>query len=75
MRADAAHARERFTLAYAIINQDAPAVWLYEPKTVIGIHRRIRTGWMRPDAWWADLADWYIPPVERLLRDRLPLAR
>jgi peptide/nickel transport system substrate-binding protein len=72
---DAEHARERFTLAYATINQDAPAVWLYEPRTVIGLHRRIRTGWMRPDAWWSDLGDWHIPPVERLLRDRLRLAR
>jgi len=72
---DPEHARERFTLAYATINQDAPAVWLYEPRTVIGLHRRIRTGWMRPDAWWADLGDWHIPPAERLLRDRLRLAR
>lgn len=71
LRADAAHARERFTLAYVTINEDAPAVWLYEPMSVIGIHRRIRTGWMRPDAWWADLGTWYIPPSERLPRDRL----
>jgi peptide/nickel transport system substrate-binding protein len=75
IRADPAHARERFTLAYMTINQDAPAVWLYEPRTVIGLLRRIRTSWMRPDAWWADLGNWYIPPMERLLRDRLPLAR
>lgn len=72
---DPEHAREKFTLAYATINQDAPAVWLYEPRTVIGLHRRIRTGWMRPDAWWTDLGDWHIPPAERLLRDRLRLAR
>jgi len=75
LQADSAHAREKFTLAYATINEDAAAVWLYEPRTVIGLHRRLRTGWMRPDAWWADLGDWYIPPAERLLRDRLPLAR
>jgi peptide/nickel transport system substrate-binding protein len=74
LRADAAHARERFTLAYTTINQDAPAVWLYEPRTVIGLHRRLRPAAMRPDAWWVDLADWYIPPSERLLRDRLTLA-
>ena len=73
--AEPEHARERFTVAYATINQDAPAVWLYEPRTVIGLHRRLRTGWMRPDAWWADLGDWHIPPAERLLRDRLRLAR
>src|SRR6202022_4524811 len=72
---DPEHARDRFTLAYATINQDAPAVWLYEPRTVIGLHRRLRTGGMRPDAWWADLGDWHIPPAERLLRDRLRLAR
>ncbi len=75
LRADSAHARERFTGAYVTINEDAPAVWLYEPRTIIGLHRRIRTGWMRPDAWWADLGDWYIPPLERILRDRLPLGR
>jgi len=75
LRADSAHARDRFTVAYVTINQDAPAVWLYEPRTIIGLHRRIRTGWMRPDAWWADLGDWYIPPLERILRDRLPLPR
>jgi peptide/nickel transport system substrate-binding protein len=73
--ADTTRARERFTKAYAVINDDAPAVWLYEPRKIIGIHRRIRTARMRPDAWWFDLADWYIPPAERLLRDRIPLGR
>lgn len=72
---DAEHAREKFTLAYGTINQDAPAIWLYEPRSAIGIHRRIRTGWMRPDAWWADLGDWHIPAQDRLMRDRLRLAR
>jgi peptide/nickel transport system substrate-binding protein len=73
--ADTAHARERFTMAFAVINDDAPAVWLYEPRKIIGIHRRIRTARMRPDAWWFDLADWYVPPAERLPRDRIPLMR
>jgi hypothetical protein len=69
------NARERFTAAYAVINDDAPAVWLYEPRKIIGIHKRIRTSGMRPDAWWADLAEWSIPPSERILRDRLPIRR
>jgi peptide/nickel transport system substrate-binding protein len=73
--ADSATARGKFTKAFAVINDDAPAVWLYEPRKIIGIHRRIRTTEMRPDAWWFDLADWYIPSVERLLRDRTPLSR
>ncbi|MFN2604381.1 MAG: peptide ABC transporter substrate-binding protein [Gemmatimonadaceae bacterium] len=69
--ADPDHARELFTRAFATINQDAPAVWLYEPKTIIGIHKRIRIGELRPDAWWIDLGSWHIPPSARLLRDRL----
>jgi len=73
--ADSATAREKFTRAFAVINDDVPAVWLYEPRKIVGIHRRIRTTEMRPDSWWFDLADWYIPPVERLLRDRIPLTR
>ena len=73
--ADPASARERFTRAYAIINDDAPAVWLYEPRKIIGVHRRIRTTAMRPDAWWFGLADWSIRPSERILRDRLPPSR
>jgi len=68
-------ARDKFTAAYAVINEDAPAVWLYESRKIVGIHRRFRTARMRPDAWWAGLADWSIPPMERILRDRLPLGR
>jgi peptide/nickel transport system substrate-binding protein len=65
-------ARQRFTDAFSVINDDAPAVWLYEPRNIIGIHRRIRTARMRPDAWWSGLADWSIAPRDRILRDRLP---
>ncbi len=68
-------AREKFNAAYAIINDDAPAVWLYEPRKLIGLHRRFRTSGMRPDAWWANLAEWSISPSERILRDRLPISR
>lgn len=75
LSAGPAQARERFSMAYAVINDDAPALWLYEPRKIIGIHSRIRTAPTRPDAWWFSLADWHIPPVERLPRDRIPLAR
>lgn len=73
LAAGSATAREKFSTAYAVINDDAPAIWLYEPRKIIGIHRRIRTPEMRPDAWWANLAEWSIPPSERILRDRLPI--
>jgi peptide/nickel transport system substrate-binding protein len=68
-------ARAAYSRAYAVINEDAPAVWLYEPRKLIGLHRRVRTAPMRPDAWWFDLADWYIPVGERISRDRLPFPR
>ena len=75
LKADPSVAREKFTKAFAVINDDAPAVWLYEPRKIIGVNRRIRTTKMRPDAWWFDLAEWYIPPAEQLPRDHIPLSR
>jgi peptide/nickel transport system substrate-binding protein len=75
LAADPASARERFTRAYAVINEDAPAIWLYEPRKIIGLHKRIQTAPTRPDAWWFSLADWSIPPSGRILRDRLPPTR
>jgi peptide/nickel transport system substrate-binding protein len=75
LKADSAHARDAFSLAYSIINEDAPAVWLYEARKIIAIHRRIHTNVMRPDAWWFRLADWFIPLGDRLLRDRIPAPR
>ena len=72
---DPVTARARFTRAYRTINEDAPAVWLYEPKTVIGIHGRIQNTPMRPGGWWTDLASWWIPAAERIPRDRITLTR
>lgn len=61
--------RRHFAAAWRIIAADAPAIWIAEPKVVMAIHRRIRTSGMRPDAWWADLAQWSIPAAERVARD------
>jgi peptide/nickel transport system substrate-binding protein len=64
-------ARRHYAAAYQIIIEDAPAVWLYEPKTIIGLNRRIRTGALRPDAWWIDLGSWFVPKSEQIARDRI----
>jgi peptide/nickel transport system substrate-binding protein len=66
-----AASKRYFTSAYTLIIDDAPAIWLYEPRTVIGVHRRVRTGRMRPDAWWFDLGSWQIPRSEEILRDKI----
>jgi len=61
--------RAHFRRALELIVQDAPAIWLYEPHGVLGFHRRLRPARVRPDAWWAGLADWVVSPEERLSRD------
>jgi peptide/nickel transport system substrate-binding protein len=73
--ADPAERRARFTAAYEKILDDAPAIWLAEPKGVMVISRRIRTPALRPDAWWANIADWSIPASERIARDSVAAPR
>ncbi|HKR07802.1 MAG TPA: peptide ABC transporter substrate-binding protein [Gemmatimonadaceae bacterium] len=72
---DNAKARAYFTRAYGTIVQDAPAIWLAEPKQIIGYHSRLQLAPMRPDAWWAHLADWWIPSDKRIPRDSIPPSR
>jgi peptide/nickel transport system substrate-binding protein len=67
---DPVQSKSFYMRAYQTAIDDAPAIWLYEPKLVIGIHRRIETRRFRPDAWWWSLADWSIPVSERIPRDR-----
>lgn len=59
--------------AFREIIDDAPAVWLYQPPTVMGIARRIRTGHLRADEYWAHMDEWWIPADQRIARDRIGL--
>lgn len=70
---DAAKAREYFRRAYRVIVDDAPAVWLYDPLTLAGAHKRVRPEGLRADAWWAGLPAFWIPADERIERDRIGL--
>lgn len=67
--ADISRRRALFTRAYETIIQDAPAIWLAEPIPTLGYHSRLQLAHMRPDAWWANIADWWIPPDKRIARD------
>jgi len=58
-----------FTKAYETIIQDAPAIWLAEPIPTIGYHSRLQLAPLRPDAWWAHIAEWWIPQNKRIPRD------
>ena len=70
---DLASARPHATQAFETIVADVPAVWLYETRTAMLMHRRIRPVHLVSTAWWAGLADWSIPAAERLPRDRVGL--
>lgn len=71
---DFAKRRLLLNRAYLIIAGDAPAIWLAEPKMLIGVQRRIRLVGLRPDAWWQHVAEWWIPSGERIPRDFAPAA-
>ena len=71
---DPARMRATFGRAVQQIADDTPAIWLYDVLTMAAGHKRIRAANMRADAWWADLADWWIPDTEKLPRDKLGVA-
>jgi peptide/nickel transport system substrate-binding protein len=70
---DLATARPHAKQAFETIVADVPAVWIYETRTATLMHKRIRPAHIVPTAWWAGIADWSIPPAERLPRDRVGL--
>jgi peptide/nickel transport system substrate-binding protein len=55
---DPALARRLWHEAISIINEDAPAVWLFAPNTVAGASSRVENIAIRPDEWWAFLDRW-----------------
>ena len=68
---DVAKQRAYMRRAFQIQIDDAPAVWLYDPNTIAGIQRRVHPAAFRADSWSVHLADWTIPPNERIDRDRV----
>lgn len=62
--------RALFKRAHQLIIDDAPAIWLAEPRTMMAINSRIRTPALRPDAWWANIGEWSVPAAGRIARDR-----
>ena len=56
-----AESRRLFREANQVIIDDAPAIWLYEPRSVLAVQRRISTTPMRPNAWWLGVSKWSAP--------------
>ena len=62
-------ARILYSRAFKTLIADAPAIWLFEPRNMLGVQKRVHIAALRADAWWAHLADWYVPANEQIPRD------
>jgi peptide/nickel transport system substrate-binding protein len=71
---DPARAKAYYFRAHSMLNEDAPAIWLWEPSTVAAVQKRIHPVDMRADEWFANISQWYIPSAERIPRDQIRLA-
>ncbi|HTL95718.1 MAG TPA: peptide ABC transporter substrate-binding protein [Gemmatimonadaceae bacterium] len=71
---DAARAKSYYFRAHSLLNEDAPAIWLWEPSTVAAVQKRIHPVDMRADEWFANISQWYIPSAERMPRDQIRFA-
>lgn len=49
-----------FRRAYQIIVDDAPALWLYEPRNLAAVRSHLKPTGMRADSWLAGLSDWEV---------------
>ncbi len=70
---DPARTRSYARRAFEAIIEDAPGIWLYEPPTMAGFHKRIRTTNIRADNYFSGMGDWWIPAGERTARDKIGL--
>lgn len=55
---DPARRTALFRRVYQLMVDDAAAIWLYEPRNLLGVRRTVTPTGVRPDAWWAELASW-----------------
>ncbi len=57
---NASKRRRLMQRAYQLIVDDAPAIWLYEPRNFAAVNARVVTTGMRADAWWAAIPAWHL---------------
>jgi peptide/nickel transport system substrate-binding protein len=64
-------ARDRWTEALTIINDDAPAIWMSASEPRAGVHRRLHNVTIRGDNMTATLPAWSVSPSATIARDRI----
>jgi peptide/nickel transport system substrate-binding protein len=62
---DPAARKSYFTKAYETIIEDAPAIWLAEPRPTVGYNARLHLAPLRSDAWWAHIPDWSVSASQK----------
>jgi ABC-type transport system substrate-binding protein len=67
---DTGSAHAKWREALGLINDDAPAVWLFAPMQPTAVHKRYENVTIAPDQWLATLWTWRIPPDRMIDRDR-----
>jgi peptide/nickel transport system substrate-binding protein len=70
---DPTASRRYWARAFQQIDDDVPAVWLYEQRSPVAINRRFITTPLRADGWFVGLSDWRVDPAQRIDRDRIGL--
>ena len=68
---DRTKARALYREIYELIVQDAPAIFLWEPRTFALANKRIKFSGLNGTAWWSGIPSWRIPAGERIARDRV----
>ncbi len=69
--ASRAAARRAWRRAIEMLNEDAPAIFLFAPDNVAAVDRRVAGVAIRPDSWLALLRTWRIPADRLTERDRV----
>jgi peptide/nickel transport system substrate-binding protein len=64
-------AKRTWRRAIELLNQDAPAIFLFAPDNVAAVHRRVADVVIRPDDYWALVRRWRIPADQMIDRDRV----
>jgi peptide/nickel transport system substrate-binding protein len=64
-------AKRTWRAAIEVLNQDAPAVFLFAPDNIAAVDRRVTDVTIRPDSWLALLYTWRIPADRLTDRDRV----
>jgi len=64
-------AKRTWRAAIEVLNQDAPAIFLFATENAAAVHRRVADVRIRPDSWLALVRTWRIPADRLTDRDRV----